>query len=160
MSQTPGSPQRIKAAQRRAEALELRLAGCTYQAIGERLGCSYQRVQTIIKRELERLTAQRTEAAQALVTQECERLDRLQLGLWGKAVKGDIDAVNTLLRLMNRRAKLLGLDTPTTLGVNVSRVSPITLSVVEEVVDGPSAQGGGEPNTPPPAQCAETISDF
>ena len=43
---------------------------------------------------------------------ELDRVDRLQLALWPKAMKGDNASINTIIRLMERRARLLGLDTP------------------------------------------------
>ena len=50
--------------------------------------------------------------ADELREQELDRIDRLQLALWPKAMKGDNASVNTIVRLMERRARLLGLDTP------------------------------------------------
>jgi len=41
---------------------------------------------------------------------ELERLDRMQLGLYEKAIKGHEGAVDRILRIMNRRASYLGLD--------------------------------------------------
>jgi hypothetical protein len=43
---------------------------------------------------------------------EGERLDLMQSAVWGKALQGDLPAIQTLIRIMERRAKLLGLDQP------------------------------------------------
>jgi hypothetical protein len=43
---------------------------------------------------------------------ECERLDRLLLAVWSRALSGDLDALDRALALMKRRAALLGLDAP------------------------------------------------
>jgi hypothetical protein len=150
-SESKASQRRVKAAKRRTEALELRLAGYTYAQIGERLGCSLQRAHRIVTQEFERLTKERTDAAQALVSQELERLERLHRAHWDKALAGDMEATDRIIKLMNRRAKLLGLDVPTTLGVNVNKVPPVMLNVVEEVVS-------NERTAPPAtAPCAETL---
>jgi hypothetical protein len=43
---------------------------------------------------------------------EEDRLDLAQAAIWGKVMAGDIPAVSALIRIMERRAKLLGLDQP------------------------------------------------
>ena len=43
---------------------------------------------------------------------EAARLDRLLMDHWGKAIQGDVAATRTVLSIMDRRAKLLGLDAP------------------------------------------------
>src|SRR5205823_5555376 len=48
---------------------------------------------------------------------ELERLDALQKSLWGKALAGDMPALDRILRIMERRSGLLGLDAPARLGV-------------------------------------------
>ncbi|MEU4228278.1 hypothetical protein AB0F17_28625 [Nonomuraea sp. NPDC026600] len=53
----------------------------------------------------------------ATETRELEliRLDRLQAALWPDAMTGDTTAARTILRVMDRRARLLGLDTAKTI---------------------------------------------
>jgi hypothetical protein len=41
---------------------------------------------------------------------EVERLDTLQRAVWQDAIGGDIKAVETALRIIQARAKVLGLD--------------------------------------------------
>jgi hypothetical protein len=110
MSESKTSARRILAAQRRTKALTLRKAGATFQAIGQALGCSEQRAHAIISQELARLNKTRAEEAAAVTRLELERLDALQLGVWQKALDGDLDCIATVVRLMQRRAALLGLD--------------------------------------------------
>ena len=43
---------------------------------------------------------------------ELERLDALTLAAWPRARAGDDRAIRVVLRIMQRRAKLLGLDAP------------------------------------------------
>lgn len=92
------------------KALELRKAGHTYQEIADKVGYkgpqwAYDAVQKALKRTLQ----QPTDDVRKM---ECERLDRMQLALWERVTNGDLDAVDAALRVMNRRAKLLGLDAP------------------------------------------------
>ena len=90
------------------QALELRRAGLTYDVIAERLGFSnrgsaYREVKNALKRTLQ-------EPADELRTLEVDRLDRLQTALWANAMRGDNHSVDRILRIAERRARLLGLD--------------------------------------------------
>jgi hypothetical protein len=44
---------------------------------------------------------------------EVARLDALQAALWPKVERGDVRAVNTVMRIIHRRSRLLGLYTTT-----------------------------------------------
>ena len=95
---------------REVKVLELRRAGLTWQRISEETGYAdasgaYLAYKRAIKRTMQ-------QPADELREQELDRIDRLQLALWPKAMKGDNASVNTIVRLMERRARLLGLDTP------------------------------------------------
>lgn len=59
------------------------------------------------------LRATLQEPADELRSLELERLDRLLLGVWSQAAKGNQGAVDRALKIMERRARLLGLDAPT-----------------------------------------------
>ena len=52
------------------------------------------------------------EPAQELRALELERLDRLHEALWPRAIGGDDAALDRLLRVIDRRVRLLGLDAP------------------------------------------------
>ena len=95
---------------REIKVLELRRAGLTWQRISEEAGYAdasgaYLAYKRAIKRTMQ-------QPADELREQELDRIDRLQLALWPKAMKGDNASINTIVRLMERRARLLGLDTP------------------------------------------------
>lgn len=51
---------------------------------------------------------------------EAARLNELQRAVWPLAVAGDIAAVTACIRIIDRRAKLLGLDAPVLVDVNAS----------------------------------------
>jgi hypothetical protein len=92
------------------KVLELRRAGLTWQRIAEEVGyADHTGAYAAYKRALKRTQQQ---PADELRFAELDRIDRLQLALWPKAMKGDNASVNTIVRLMERRARLLGLDTP------------------------------------------------
>jgi hypothetical protein len=100
------------------QALEFRRAGMTYEAIADRLGYANKSVAfKLIDRALKRTNQGEAEDVRAL---EVDRLDRLQMGLWANAIAGDVASARTVIRLMERRSRLLGLDAPTKIDATVS----------------------------------------
>lgn len=100
----------VRARKREAEALALRVAGATYQQIGERVGLTLEGARQCVKRALERLDGEVAELAKELRQIEAERLDAMTLALWERARRGDIPSIDCVLRLQSRRARLLRLD--------------------------------------------------
>jgi hypothetical protein len=94
------------------QALELRRAGLGYEAIGERLGLKKSQSHRLVTRALEEARAQVTANADELRAEELSRLDGMLQGLWPRARKGEVSAVDRVLKIAERRAKLLGLDAP------------------------------------------------
>ena len=105
--------QKITTAERREKALKYRKAGMTYKQIGEQLGISFQAAHKLVISALDEITKKINEEADQLRTLEVERLNTLFLSMYNKAIKGDHGAVDRCLRIMERRARLLGLDAPT-----------------------------------------------
>ena len=100
------------------KVLELRRAGLTWQRIAEQVGYAdhtgaYAAYKRAMKRTLQ-------EPADELRQAEIDRLDRLQLAIWPRAMNGDNSSVVTILRIMERRAKLLGLDMPVKIAQEVT----------------------------------------
>lgn len=91
-------------------AVELALAGANLTQIADQLGWAHKSVASrAIHRSLDRHEAPSVAEYRAL---ENARYDRLQTVLWPKALAGDLQAVDRVLRLFERRAKLNGLDQP------------------------------------------------
>lgn len=93
------------------KALELRRAGMSYDEIAAAVGygngsSAWHAVQRAMKRTL------REGGADEVRDQELDRLDRLQRAVWPRALQGDLPAVGAVLRIMERRSKMLGLDAP------------------------------------------------
>ena len=92
---------------RRHQALELRLAGASYRQIAERLAVSlpvaWKHTQAALKQALQ-------EPAQEVRQLELLRLERLHMAHWPQALGGSGDATDRVLKIMDRRARLLGLD--------------------------------------------------
>lgn len=102
-------PSAIKTAQRQAEAMGFRLQGYTYEQISEAMKCSRTYAYKLVA---EGLAAIPVENAEELRRIESERLDRMQTAFFSNATEGDLNAANMVLRIMERRARLMGLDAP------------------------------------------------
>ena len=90
-----------------AEVVRSRRGGLTFDQIAERLQLSPGTVYTLWVNGNART---HLEHVDALRKTEEDRLDIAQAAIWAKVVRGEIPAVLALLRIMERRAALLGLD--------------------------------------------------
>ena len=104
---------RLKASSRRPQVLELRTEGKSVRQIADELGCSPGTVMADLNHALNQYQESLAEHTEAMVSLELQRLDCLQVGLWELAINGDCASVDRVLKIMDRRAKLLGLDAPT-----------------------------------------------
>lgn len=104
----PGVRERVVA--RQAESFKLRLAGCTYQQIGERFGVSAMQSWRDCRLVLDQIVKERNESAEQLRALELERLDRVSLSLWPFVSKGSAEHARAMIRVSERRCRLLGLD--------------------------------------------------
>jgi hypothetical protein len=95
---------------REAEVLKLRRGGLTFDVIAQRVGYANPgSAQKAYERSLTRVTA---EDAAVMRQVENDRLDMAQSAIWVKVLQGDNQSISNLLRIMDRRAKLNGLDVP------------------------------------------------
>lgn len=97
---------------RAQEAYELKLRGDTLASIADQLGYSdtsevVRAINTQMKTDAEFLS---TAGRNGLLQMELDRLDRLQAKLWPSAMQADLQSVDRVLKIMDRRAKLAGLD--------------------------------------------------
>lgn len=120
---------RINAAERRLQAVEMRKRGETWEKIAE--VCGYKNrgaASGDINKYIKELPQ---ENAQNLRKIEIERLDQLLNAMWDKAMKGDGWAVDRCVKIMERKAKLTGIDAPVVTKVEI---------VPEETLDRQIAQ--------------------
>lgn len=100
----------IQALERSMKALELRKAGATYENIAQMLGYSSKSTAfSAVNRLMQ--TAKREGSKEAFEI-ELRRLDDLFMTLWPLARQGEMPAIDRCLRIMERRAKMLGIDAP------------------------------------------------
>ncbi len=92
------------------QALELRKAGVDFRQIADRLGYrGPSGAHAAVKAALLATIQQPADEVRRL---EVARLDAMLLAVWTKVREGDPAAVNSALKIMHRRALLLGLDAP------------------------------------------------
>jgi len=105
------SVRRIRTTEKTLKALELRKQGMNYTQIGEKLGCARNTACRYVLSELENLAERCREEAVHVRDLELQRLDDLYLIAYRAIIDGyDLPAIDRCLRIMERRAKLLGLD--------------------------------------------------
>lgn len=120
--------------ERRLQIFELRRRGMNYDQIAKVTGLSRSRVRNLVLKEVRFLNKKLQEETSAAKRMELERLDAVQEALWAKVEKGDSRAAEVVLKVMDQRAKLLGLNEPeksvVTHDIRVAEMTPAEL--VEE----------------------------
>ena len=112
MTTPVGKGSREIAAERRIKALELRKTGLSYRAIGDALGVSHGQAYNDVMRALRQLAKKQDGIAEELRILEDQRLDDMLAPMMTQAKRGNQGAVDRVLRIMDRRARLWGLDAP------------------------------------------------
>lgn len=102
-------PEAIERSERLAAILSMRMEGVSLKDIGAAQSPPVT-AQAIHKCILKALREQVREAVDCSRSIELLRLDELMAGIYGKALDGDVAAVDRVLAISFRRAKLLGLD--------------------------------------------------
>lgn len=119
---------------RDGQVWRLYLEGHTQEAIAERFGVSQQRVSQIVSEVRESIPEVARIAAALL---DLERLDLLLTGTMPPAMSGDPKATAAVLRILERRAKMLGLDEPFEVAVegNLSELSQMVADALAAALD-------------------------
>lgn len=91
------------------QIVELRKEGYVWREIATLVGMSTAGVYKAYNRAMVRTLRPATEELREM---ELERLDALQLTYWQPAVQGNLRAADFILKVIDKRAKLLGLDAP------------------------------------------------
>ena len=113
---TPGikSAKRIEIAQRRTRVADLIKSGLSNRAIAAQLGCDEGTVRGDVKNVLAHLSEETAARAPGARDVMLAQLDDIFIPAHTKAsaADGNDNAALTCVRIMERRAKLLGLDAP------------------------------------------------
>jgi hypothetical protein len=109
----PTNEERQQILDRRKQAVALRLAGVDWETVADQCGyASAGAACTDLKRHREQTRAGIDESLEELRNQELGRLERLQLALWPRALNGDVRAAETVIKIIDKRVGLLGLNAP------------------------------------------------
>jgi hypothetical protein len=130
------TPARAQVQAKRVEALQLRAAGLTYQQIANAIGVGLSTTYNYVITEVQ--TAARDDAKK-LLHLDLVRLDALQRAEWPAAIQGDHQAVNTVIRIIELRQRLVGNMQPASLTVN-QNVAQLTPEGSVLVIQGRSEQ--------------------
>lgn len=103
--------------ERENKVLELRSQSFTWRAIADAVG--YASGAGALKAYMRAIKRQQQEPVEAALFMELTRLDELQSTYWEPAVQGNMRAGEFVLKIMDRRAKFLGLDAPTKIQAEV-----------------------------------------
>lgn len=119
MSEGRARPSRIKVEtiEREAEVLKLRRGGLTFDLIAKKLG--YKHPSGAHKAYVNACKRLIRADVEDIRSTELDRLDMAQTAIWPKVLRGEIPAIMALMKVMDRRAKLLGLDAPTKIQAEV-----------------------------------------
>lgn len=93
-------------------AIQLKNSGWSYRAIGEKLGITHVQAFYDVRDAIVELNETRLESADEYRAIELERLDGLTKALEPMAMVGNVGSVNAYIKVMEQRAKLLGLYAP------------------------------------------------
>jgi hypothetical protein len=147
-------------AERDSRIFSMRKAGVSTGEIASRFGISTAAVNTAVNRQLARLNREALMAYPEVLRLELERLDALQQAIWPLTqhrkvtapdgselvVEPDLKAIQQVLGIMDRRSRLLGMET-----VNISMTTDNTDQAPQRAVlagaDGAAAADAFDPET-------------
>lgn len=135
-AKSPHAPRRKQAtspitrAEEFARVLDLRRTGMTLRAMATEMG--YADHAGVLKLLRAAISDIPKEARDELIAIESERLELLQNATWEHALTGDPQSVAVALRVMERRASLLGLDAKRSVDVNLTE-SPEWADIRERI---------------------------
>lgn len=104
-------PVNIRAAERRIRAVELRREGKTFVEIATALGISRTRAFQLVTEAIDETNDLLVTETKKLRQRQQDRIAALVKALWKKATKdGQVGAVDRVIKLLEREARLAGLD--------------------------------------------------
>jgi hypothetical protein len=147
-------------AERDLRIFQMRKTGTAVQEIARRFGISTKAVNFAIQRQLSRMNQEALMAYPEVLRMELERLDSLQQSVWPLTqhrkiamddgtevvVEPDLKAVQQALSIMDRRAKLLGMEAVNINFVGDSENTPAR-AVLAEASDHAAAVDEFDPET-------------
>lgn len=137
------SPRVAELSEHERKALDLRIAGKTFQQIADAMATTRTTAYRWVVAALEKADEAMAERAAEHRELEAQRLNALLASLWTNALAGEPGVVDRVLKIMERRAKLLGLDAPARAELSGPDGGP--LETVARVVELPPERDDGRP---------------
>jgi transposase-like protein len=105
-------PRSIKHAEKVQTAMELRRSGATIVAIGKSMGITRKSVWRLLQKGIAQIVEEVKQDALAHKAQELDRLDRIILANWQKALEANPRSAEVVLRAIDARCRILGINAP------------------------------------------------
>lgn len=121
--------------ERRAKAFALRKMGFSYLAIAKKLECSEGTVFNDVHAVLKDLAKQASEDAAEYRAMELERLDAALNAIHAQVKTGHLGAITVWLKIIEKRAKLMGLDMASALEISGPGGGPVPIATISMPVD-------------------------
>lgn len=116
---------------KRAIAFNLRKVGIPTDVIAQKLGLTEGSVHNAVRQFIKEHQPERD--VNAVIDMELLRLDELQAVCWQTAKQGDLKAIETILKIMSQRAKLLGIGPePSSGGVSTTTNNVLIIGGTED----------------------------
>lgn len=106
----PNTRRTIQAKETRDRILELRKQGLTYAAISKEVGVSYDTVSNTISQAMIALSTRTLANAEDLRREDYQKLSLMLEAIWDRVLSGELGAIDRAIRILERRARLMGLD--------------------------------------------------
>ncbi|RKN61873.1 hypothetical protein D7231_31875 [Streptomyces klenkii] len=150
-------------ARRDAEAAALRARGLSYRQIADELGVARTTAHEMVERALQAIVQEPAEQVRQLELDRLDHMYRSALGVLerrhvtvsqGRIVKADdgepleddgpvLQAIDRMLRIQERRARLLGLDAPSRVSVDAEHLGDEIGALLNALTNGGSDDNDG-----------------
>ena len=125
------------------QALDLRIQGLSYEAIAKTMGTCWSTSRNLVERGTRSVVR---EAATEVLAMELARLDQLHKAVWEEALRGDVALIDRVLKIMERRARYMGLDAAAGLRIegDLSVANKSVPELLADIAEAVKAIEGGE----------------
>lgn len=117
--------------EKKEKAYRLYLSGHGVCEIAKIMNTDHSRISVYIKEALEDQREANKELGNEVKALELKRLDTLMPSYYEKALEGDTEALYAMLKIMDRRAKYMGLDSPTEIKTEIHQKAYVGMSLTE-----------------------------
>lgn len=148
------APVRLRNQMKVLKAIELRLQGRRWEDIARESGFSCKaNAWRAVNAWYDQRQAEIAEGVEQCRRLDVDRLDRMLVALSDRIEAGETRAIDTALRVLERRARLLGLDAPARQELTGAEGGPVMLATPTIYVpaERSDAQSTGLPAATPPA---------